>query len=173
MSKNNGTPLSAYLEILPKYTKRDYERRGEIIARTVNLERIIDTFIASYFCHEDKKRDELLLLILSTERITYENKRHVLKWICETYAKDLIKQYPTLFKDLQKIGEFRNILAHNHLDTDGFVQYETKQTTVINKYKSKKEVFEITEPIFKGWVELITKYHHILQNWDGTLYFPV
>ena len=173
MGTNKGTPLRAYREVYPKYTRRDYERRGEIISRTVNLERIIDTVIASYFCHDTVKRDELLFLLLSTERISWENKRQIMQWILEKYAPDLKKQYPDIFKDLQEIGEFRNVLAHNHLDTEGFVQYEAQKTTVINKYKNKKIVIEITEELFKQKINLLNQYTTVLMHWEGILYFPL
>lgn len=173
MDKNKGTPLRAYLDVLPKYTKRDYERRGEIIARTVNLERIMDTLIANHFCKAKKKRNELLFLLLSTERITYENKRQILQWIWTTHCPERFKEYPTIFKDMQEIGEFRNTLAHNHLDIMGFMEYERNETTVLHKYKNAKKVIEITEKDFKAKVNLITQYTHILMNWYGTTYFPL
>ncbi len=170
---NEGTPLRAYIDVLPKYTKRDYERRGEIIARVVYLERIMDAIIANYFCDNDNKIDEIRMLILSTERITYENKRQVLKWIYEKHQSDIFKSHPKIFKDMQEIGEFRNVLAHNHLDIDVFLKNELDGKTIIHKYKNKKYVVEITEPVFKEWVAKILKYTHALMHWEGKTYLPL
>ncbi len=90
--------LKHYIEVLPKHWELHYQRVGEIISRTVNLERIIDTMIASYFCHDDTKRDELLKLVLCTERITFESKRQVLKWIFETYDNSILKHNQPFLK---------------------------------------------------------------------------
>ncbi len=165
--------LKHYIEVLPKHWELHYQRVGEIISRTVNLERIIDTMIASYFCHDDTKRDELLKLVLCTERITFESKRQVLKWIFETYDNSIIKAYPTLFKDLQNIGEYRNVLAHNHLDTTQFITDNIARKTKVNKYKNKKIEFEITDEVMNEKTGIITKCHHILQNWEGQIYLPI
>ncbi len=70
-----------------QYTDLAFHRRGVIINQTIMLERIIDDTIANYFCGQTKKKMEILELIISTNRMTFENKMQVLKFILKTITQ--------------------------------------------------------------------------------------
>ena len=56
------------------------------------LERIIDDIIANYFCGQTKKKMELLELIISTNRMIFENKIQVLKFILKNNNQTFLKE---------------------------------------------------------------------------------
>jgi hypothetical protein len=165
--------LKDYVEILPMYTEKAYKLRGEVINQTIQLERVMDAFIASHFCSDETKRTELMILILCTERITFENKRQVLKWIVENHEKGLIEVHAKLFKNLQEIGEFRNLLAHTYLDIENFVDNVKSAKIALKKYKNQIDIIKLTEKEINEKIKVIEFYTNVLTYWHNPHNFPL
>jgi hypothetical protein len=85
------------------YTNLAIYRRGTIINETILLERLIDDYIASYFCGEDVKKIELVDLVISTNRMIFENKVQVFKYLVEHHDKELIKKNPDMINDILNV----------------------------------------------------------------------
>ena len=159
------TKMSDFIDVLPKYQATCYERIGEIISATVGLERIMDSFIGEHFCSDKSKKTELVNLLLSTERITYESKRQVLKWIVETHYPNLKELHPTIFNDMQEIGELRNTLAHGYLNIHNFVEHTHKEILSVKKYKNEGLYINLERKALKEYWEMIINYSNVLLHW--------
>jgi hypothetical protein len=115
--------------------------RGFYITDTILIERVIDGYLAQYFCKTQYRQKEILELILSTESMPFERKRQILKVILNKHHPNIEKEYPNLFPYLVKIIEQRNIFAHYLLDTSkaalkrypkeiGFVKFKNETSTI-------------------------------------------
>src|SRR5258708_5064220 len=100
--------------------------RGMIVSQTVVTERVIDIYISYHFCDTKTKRNRLMDLVLSNERMTFEGKKQVFKVLTEKYDNVFVHKYPSIFRDLDEIMVKRNIYAHYLLDTS---------PAIINKFK--------------------------------------
>ena len=88
-----------------------YDIRGRILQKAVEIESIINIYIAEHFTKDKSKNEELICLILSP-RVTFENKIQIFKYLVDQYNpefKDANKQYS---KDLIELCEERNVFAH-------------------------------------------------------------
>ena len=103
--------------IYKKISFRAYYIRGFVINQTIALERLIDIYIAKHFSNDEEKQHQLIQMILSTKRIDFEAKRQILKFIIENYDSNFQEQFPEIATHLKKIGEARNVFAHQILDT--------------------------------------------------------
>ena len=90
--------------------------RGDIINAAINLELVIDQYIANHFTLDTTKNKELKDLLIWETRMGLTRKSIILRHIITTHDTDLLKAQPTLLDDLQKIIECRNKLAHRYLD---------------------------------------------------------
>lgn len=115
--------------------------RGFFITDTIAIERLIDDYIARYFCKTRKVQKELLELFLSTERIPFDMKRQAFKILTKKKHPDFEKTYKDFFPFLANIMEQRNIFAHYLLDMTkeglkrypdeiGFIKYKNETTTI-------------------------------------------
>lgn len=151
-------------QILPQYTATANRRRGLIIDRMCTLERAMDEVIAFHFNPDKQKSDELILLLLSTDKITYEKKRLTLKWIIDTHYKSINSSNPKMLKQMQELGEFRNLLAHNHLDLTNFIENNKAGKTVLKKYEKTIKIIEITDIIVSDNLVTIIKHTNFLKG---------
>lgn len=124
-----------------KYTNLAFHRRGVILNETIMLERLIDEIIAHYFCGLSTKKQELMELIICTNRMIFENKIQVLKVLLERHKPDFLKSNPTAINDItQKIIPERNIFAHYWLVTSSDMpDFLAKNQTVFIKFKNTTE----------------------------------
>jgi len=84
-----------------RYTNLAFHRRGVILNEVVMLERIIDEILANYFCGTTPKKQELMELIICTNRMIFENKIQVLQVLLERHKPDFLKANPTIIKDIK------------------------------------------------------------------------
>lgn len=145
------------------YTELAFHRRGVIINQTIMLERIIDDIIANYFCGQTKKKIELLELIISTNRMIFENKIQVLKFILKNNNIAFLTENEKAFSEiLNLIIPERNIFAHYWLETSKKLStYIKEQKTVFIKFKDTTDFVEYDEIKFINIVNIITKNIHI------------
>jgi hypothetical protein len=127
--------------------------RGFYINEIIKLEKLIDLFVAQFFCKNDEIAEDLLGMLLGTERISLNNKKNILFDIINKHFPELLIEFPDLKTDIQELITIRNVLAHQMLDTSGefdkieFLktnadrkkypyekQYAIDKTTLISKY---------------------------------------
>jgi hypothetical protein len=142
-----------------KYTNAAFYRRGLVINETIFLERAIDDFISSYFCQDSDKKRELMELIIYTNRMIFENKVQVLKFLLERHNPDVLKSSPTFINDiLQKIIPERNIFAHYWLVTSTeLTDYLKENKTVVVRYKNTIDHLEYDDNRISELMALIGK----------------
>ena len=146
-----------------QYTDLAFHRRGVIINQTIMLERIIDDIIANYFCGQTKKKMELLELIISTNRMIFENKMQILKFILKNNNPTFLKENEKAVSDiLNIIIPERNIFAHYWLETSKkLTDYLKDQKTVFIKFKDTTDYIEYDEAKFINIVKTISKNIHL------------
>lgn len=126
------------------YYMRAYYLRGKIISDTIHLERMMDDYMASYFCSDAEKKKDLMQSLLSTKRIVFENKRLIFDFIVNKKNPDWVKKYPRFKNTLIKIIEQRNVMAHYLLKTgdEAIEQVETKMDFINFRDNIEVESFD-------------------------------
>jgi hypothetical protein len=146
------------------YTDLAFHRRGVIINETITLERIIDEILSHYFCGLSPKKQELMELIICTNRMIFENKVQVLKVLLEKHKPLFLKSNPTLFTDITKtIIPERNIFAHYWLVTSAELsEFIKNNQTVFIKFKNTTEYIYYDDTKFSDITKTIVKSIHPL-----------
>lgn len=98
------------------YVYQAANTRGVLINHIILLERLVDSYIAEYFCGVGNRSIELMDMILATRRITFDGKMQVLKMILDKQFSRELNKHSEYAKDLQLISNRRNQLAHFFLD---------------------------------------------------------
>ncbi len=139
-------------------TETAIEYRGKIIHEACYLEKMIDTYIAMYFCEENPlKISDMQLLILGDNRMNFESKRQIFDFISKNYDQNWYYQYKNISKDLQDIIEHRNVLAHCLLDTsedsknfqEGVIRFIRFKNNVDYKVYTVDTLFDLWDKIGK------------------------
>jgi hypothetical protein len=149
--------------------------RGLIINETIYLERLIDEFLGRHFCPDKIKRSELFELILGNERISFESKRQILKFVMDKHFKTVVDTNKNIFSDLKEIIDERNFLAHQLLDTSdeafnklkenkiGFVKFRNSTETTWydnDKINTIRKLIVAYIKLFSDELEKTQKEHY-------------
>jgi hypothetical protein len=89
--------------------------RGQFLNGTAWLEVLLADVIANYFCPDRRRRMFFFSEVANGMR--FSGKTALLEKILKFDFPEVHKAHPDLRKKLDSIGEFRNMLAHSHLDT--------------------------------------------------------
>lgn len=139
--------------------------RGTLINEIVVLERMVDSYLCTYFCDKEQKRADLLNVVMATERITFESKRQILKVIMEKHDPKTVSDNPDIFKDIQYIGEQRNMLAHYLLyftpDTEKLLK---EQTFTLARFRNGVTYETFDKERGTRLITLINKYVKVFIN---------
>ncbi len=155
------------------YIKNSEFYRGVIISQTIQLERLIDEFIARYFIPGSKKKLELMELLIS-DRMSFNDKAdvfiHLLKKKCEILGKDFKAEFPRIAKDFQEIAKDRNRFAHDMsaLPSSEDEYYQASIILVPFKNGAQKKLYYAKD--ISIITERLTKYTKIISmiNDDDT-----
>jgi hypothetical protein len=91
--------------------------RGTFIEKTIYLERMIDNYLAEYFCESEEKREQIVYYFFSADNYGFDKKKEIFKIIMEKQHPDLYEAMKdTFFTSLTSIIKTRNHLAHLLLD---------------------------------------------------------
>ena len=133
--------------------------RGHILESCIKLELLIDFYIAKHFSDDKIKNGELLNLILSAGRITFENKRLVFKFLIEKYNPAFVKSYPQFHTDLGKIIEHRNLFAHYSMDITsvGMKNYEKGYLGFL-KFRNQAKSIRYSKAEINKIIHLVSEY---------------
>ena len=106
--------------------------RGRVIHACIDIEFMIDGYIAEHFCNTQDKVDELASLILMP-RVSWNDKVEIFSVLIEKYNKQFNTSYPDYKKDIIDLIEKRNQFAHfpsnntiegiRHFDKTGNIQF--------------------------------------------------
>lgn len=124
-------------KIIKPYAWQVAQMRGLVIQEIVLMERMMDAYISTYFCHPDK-RGEFMDLLISTKRITYEAKVHIVREILNRVQPRKKDEHTKFYKDLIFIAEERNMVAHYMSDAslDVIEKFlEDKETVALIKFE--------------------------------------
>jgi hypothetical protein len=113
--------------------------RGLIIDKWVSLEKAMDYYIGYYFTKGGEEFDDMFVLILGDERMTFESKRQVFQEIVKKDIPDFYTARPAIAAELQTMSAARNVLAHRVLDTGSDAQALPDNTIRFHKLKNKFE----------------------------------
>jgi hypothetical protein len=100
-----------------KVMKLDMIIRGAYLAHVIPIEELVKDIISYHFCSDEEKRKQFISLILNGRDYTFSFGIEILEKLLDISYHDLIKRFPKLIDDLNKIRKFRNWLAHSALDT--------------------------------------------------------
>jgi hypothetical protein len=121
--------------------------RGKIIEQAIYIERFIDYYIANYFCGDKRKSFELIDIIISTNKITFDSKLEVFKTITEKYNNQFLINNPQLINRIRKIIQVRNVFAHHqaYLGDEALEKYEYQDVYTFIKFKNDTVVLEYSK----------------------------
>src|SRR5437870_2868143 len=108
--------------------------RGKFLNGTAWLEVLLTDVIANYFCDDKDRR--VFFFSEVANRMRFAAKTALLEKILRFKFPEFHQAHPKLREKLDSLGEFRNMLAHSHIDTTGEAVAARKRTEVsFIKYK--------------------------------------
>ncbi len=143
---------------------QSYNYRGQIIGDLIYLERLVDEFISRHFCETREKQKEIFELILANERMGLGNKIQVFEFIIKTHKKECLALNPSIFADLKKLSDERNIVAHYLLDTskNGRKVFQESKRIGFVKFRNSTETFWRSNDDYLKFKILLSKYNEQL-----------
>jgi|688.fasta_scaffold886247_1 hypothetical protein len=90
--------------------------RGNAIDIAIMLEAMLVEFLGKYFCKEDKKKNTLLKSVI-LDRQNFSSKITWIKKILKIEHTEIYKKYESDLKEISRLIDFRNNLAHSILDS--------------------------------------------------------
>ncbi len=128
------------------------EWRGAVLNHVAVIEKEIAHIISHYFCKEEK-RDVFYSEIATAEFFSYRNKVSILKKILQKEYDFFWKEHSNLTKELGKIGDFRNVMAHATIDvTDDALRRHPKKGVGFVSFQNGQRIVQVlTEADFNDW----------------------
>jgi hypothetical protein len=117
--------------------KLDMAIRGSYLAHVIPIEEIVKDIISHHFCSEERRRLQLISLILHGRDFTFSSSIEILERILTSYP-EVQNKYPNIRRELDKIRRLRNELAHSELDTsEEFLSKDLKDTIRLRLYDNQ------------------------------------
>lgn len=145
---------------IPDMVKASVYARGNVIAKFSFLESLIDAFLSYHFGKNQKTAIELIELLFSTNKITFDNKRALAFQILSIHYSDSLSKCKHFNRDMSSIAEQRNIFAHQHIKL-GIIsncKYDLDGTLIFTKNQASKNVSEYNFYKIKELLDLINNY---------------
>lgn len=98
--------------------KLDLLLRGRFLIKAISIFSLLDDTISYYFCDNEAKRRQFILLIL--RHIEYGEKIQSFSDILHSSYGDLLKEYPDLIHQLKSIYDFYKILTTGIIETNSY-----------------------------------------------------
>ncbi|MEO6849307.1 MAG: hypothetical protein ABI166_01705 [Mucilaginibacter sp.] len=132
---------------------------GNIVTRTISIEKYMDKILSIHFCESENKRDEFSSMILFNERITFDFKKNILSILLKKHYNNILINNPNLLKLLSDVPEHRNRFAH--LETVGY-SHSNQITSII----------ESKTPVYNGlnqdkMLDMATPYYIIFKSYKN------
>jgi hypothetical protein len=111
--------------------------RGEFLNGTAWMDVLLTDILSHYFCADKQRRMFFFTEVAAV--MSFRSKTSLLEKILKQEFPELVTKYPRLRDRLDSLREFRNVLAHNHLDTsDQSLAKRRPDEVVFVKYKLGK-----------------------------------
>jgi hypothetical protein len=122
-----------------------YNIRGRVIQRAVEIESVIDIYIAEHFTKDPDKLHEFVSLI--TSRTTFDNKLQMFKFLVDKHNKDFVGGFRTYHNEIKKAMEWRNVIAHYPVpfNKNSIEAFDKERIVLFVKLKSTSGFIEISE----------------------------
>ena len=116
-----------------------YELRGKLLQTCIDLEMVMDSYIAEHFCESDAKVYELATIVLAP-RIPWREKLAIFWVLIEKYNQAFKDEYPEFSNDIINTIEHRNVFAHLPADltANGFKLFKEQGIVPFLKFKNSK-----------------------------------
>lgn len=93
------------------------EIRAPFLEQAIAIDRLVADIISQHFCPNEEKRNLFFSLITNGTTITFSASINMLKTLLKVCYPDLDDKHSELIRELEKIRDFRNRIAHSMLDT--------------------------------------------------------
>jgi len=176
-----GEPKNPFQEWYD-YSDMAHKWRGDVINHVINLEQVIEGFIAKHYTiwvndeDYDKKIEDFKIIFFWITSMGLGNKIKIVKKIIELYQPDIHNMYPeeNVYNDLDQIISTRNAMAHWQLDFSNEYRRngsKNKQMKIdrLNKLKNGGVTVYSEESIQKI-LTLCRRYTTVFLNWGS---FPI
>lgn len=164
------------------YTNMAHKWRGDVINNAINLEQVMEIFIAKHYIigisdeDYDQKLEDFKKTFFWITGMGFGDKMKITKSLIELYQPDIHKMYPevNIYTELDEIIQTRNAMAHWQLDFSHEYRWngaKNKQIKMgrINKLKTGGMTVYSEESINRI-LGLCIKYTNILFHWN---YYPI
>lgn len=161
------------------YSDMTHRWRGYVINHAIDLEQVMEIFIAKHYIigisdeDYDKKLEEFKKTFFWVTGMGFGDKMKIAKSLIELYQPDIHKMYPevNIYTELDEIIQTRNAMAHWQLDFSKEYRWngaKNKQMKIdrLNKLKTGGITIYSEESINRI-VELCRKYTTIFLHWSS------
>jgi hypothetical protein len=160
-----------------EWIKKTIERlRGPIIERAVQIEQLIDIYIAAKFTNSLDSEDEFICLILAN--MNMQTKLKVFGYLMNKHNKDYTNSNPEFYNDLCISNSRRNAIAHYPaaFDESSVLDFLLFNKFTLAKARHEKqsipefEMFErqhISEDDINGLMQMMDRYIADLRILNG------
>jgi len=151
-------------EYVNRHSELDQRFRGMYLYQVSIIESYLDGTIAYWFFSTDvQKREALVGYVISD--INFNQKIKLFFKILKNHYAELLKQFPKLSDDFEKVRNLRNTLAHSMLDTS--LDYlKTKPKDIrFQFYKNGKMEYQIfSDELIKNKIKEVSDLFHQLSR---------
>ena len=98
---------------ISKHFELDYKIRGSYLVQAITIESILSDIIGHYFCQNQKRFGKFIGLVMNKSGITFASKIKIFGEILKYDYPEIYKKHKKLFDMLEKVRDFRNLLAHS------------------------------------------------------------
>jgi hypothetical protein len=126
-------------EVDEKFINLICELRGKVIQTCIDLEMIMDAYIAEHFCESESKVAELASIVL-VPRVQWREKLAIFTVLIERYNQSFKDEFPDFDKDIINTIEHRNVFAHLPADvtSKGYKLFLENGIVAFFKFKNTK-----------------------------------
>ena len=111
--------------------------RGTVLTACINLELIMDIYIAEQFCDSKDDVNELCSLII-TPRVPWREKLEIFKVLISKNSENFKIKNTNFYKDILNIIDHRNVFAHfpANISKAGLDEYNESGRMMFHKFKT-------------------------------------
>ncbi len=126
--------------------------RGKVLNYAVELELIIQDFLAYYFCGKSKKKRQNFLTLFIESETTFNTKIKVVNKIFRNYSDQTEYKFERVKSYLENIRKIRNIVAHSDISSTNFINNLNNKTGVFKQVYKESKSLSISEKVFDNFI---------------------
>lgn len=150
----------------PYHTAEIFEKsmvyRGRIIHAVSYMERLLDDYLAAYFCESKAKQKEFSDIILGGNKINLNGKRKLFDILIKKQQSDFFKLNSRFNTDMNTAMYERNTFAHNMLccNTEALEKHSTH--IGLHKFSANSRIEWYDEEKIKGILSAIERCNKLI-----------